>query len=93
MTTPVKLMGLLTLEPDSPTDLKVGETYVVRKDGYRIIPFNVPTELADSQFKYLGKVKVTKLVVTPGGTDITFEVLKLFSPEEQEIYSNNFIKP
>lgn len=93
MTTPAKIMALLTLESDSPKELVVGQEYSVHKDGYRIIPFNVPMELADENFLYLGKVKVIKIVVTTNGTDITFQVLKLFTPEEQKVYSQNFIKP
>ncbi|OGL53996.1 hypothetical protein A3K55_02235 [Candidatus Shapirobacteria bacterium RBG_13_44_7] len=92
MATQIKLNALLTLEPNSPQNLEVGKEYVVRKDGFRILPFNIPLELADHQFKFLGKARVIKLVITPEGSDITFQVLKLFSPEEQAIYSRNFIK-
>lgn len=91
MSTPVKLNALLTLNADSFLDLVVGQEYIVKKDGFRIMPFEIPMELADSNFNYLGKVKVIKLVVTPDSTEITFIVLKLFSPEEQLVYKNNFI--
>ena len=92
MATPVKLNALLTLNPDFTSNLETEKEYTIRKDGFRILPFNIPMELADHQFEYLGKVKVTKLVVTSAGTDITFVVLKLFSLEEQKIYSDNFIR-
>jgi hypothetical protein len=86
-------MALLTLEPDSNFNLQVGESYTLSKPGYRLIPLEVPMELADSNNKYLGKVKVTRLLVESNHTDITFKVLKLFSPQESEVYTANFIKP
>lgn len=92
MTTPIKLMGLLTLEPADKTDFLVGEEYTIHKDGYRIVPLDVPMEFADSNFNYLGRAKVTKIIVTLDSTDITFQVLKLFSPEEQKVYNANFVK-
>ena len=91
MTCVTKLMGLLTFEDDFVGSIEVGKIYTVKKSGYRIVPFQVPMELADANFKYLGKAKVIKVVVESDFTIITFEVLKVFTEEESRVYSANFI--
>lgn len=84
-------MGLLTFENDFVGTIEVGKKYTVKKNGYRVVPFQVPMELADADFKYLGKAKVTRIVVESDYTEITFEVLKVFSEEESRVYTKNFI--
>lgn len=86
-----KLNGLLTFEDDFDGVIEPGKIYTVKKSGYRILPYQVPMELADANFKYLGKAKVIKIVVEGDFTEITFEVLKVFSQEESKIYSSNYI--
>ncbi len=91
MTTPIKLMGLLTLEETDKSTFEVGEKYTIVKSGYRMAPMGVPMELADVNFKYIGKAKIIKIVATVESSEITFEMLKIFSPEESLVYTNNFI--
>lgn len=91
MTTPVKLMGLSTLEETDKTSFEVGEEYTITKSGYRMVPMDVPMELADVNFKYIGKAKVIKVVATVESSQITFKVLKIFSIEDSLVYTNNFI--
>lgn len=86
-----KLNALLTLEDNFVGKIEVGKVYTVKKVGYRILPYQIPMELADANFKYLGKVKVVKILVEGDFTEITFEVLKVFSDEESLVYSQNYI--
>lgn len=86
-----KLNGLLTFEDDFSGNIELGKTYTVKKSGYRILPYQIPMELADANFKYLGKAKVIKIVVEGDFTEITFEVLKVFNEDESNIYSSNYI--
>lgn len=86
-----KLNGLLTFEDDFEGNIELGKIYTVKKSGYRILPYQIPMELADANFKYLGKAKVIRIVVQGDFTEITFEVLKVFSHEESKIYSENYI--
>lgn len=87
----IKMNGLLTFNDDFSGFIEIGKTYVVKKDGYRIMPFQIPMELADANFKYLGKAKVIKIVVEGDYTEITFEVLKVFSEEEARVYTANYV--
>ena len=84
-------MGLLTLEETDKTSFEVGEEYTIRKLGYRIVSMGVPMELTDVNFKYIGRAEVIKVVSTVEYSDITFKVLKIFSPEESQVYTSNFI--
>ncbi len=86
-----KLMGLLTFDDDFVGTIEVGKSYTIKKSGYRIVPFRVPMEIADVNFRYLGKAMVNKIVVENDYTEITFEVLKVFSEAESSVYTKNFI--
>lgn len=92
MTCPMKLMGLLTFNEDFSGEVELGKKYTIVKDGYRVVPFMVPMELADANFKYLGKARVTKVMVEGESTTLEIEVLKVFTAEESEVFSNNFVK-
>ncbi|WKZ30683.1 MAG: DUF2584 family protein [Candidatus Dojkabacteria bacterium] len=92
MSTPINLNALLSLPEDFSETLEIDKVYTIRKSGYRITPIKMPMELSDSDHKYIGKVVVLKLEITAEYTDITFKVLKLFSVEESEVFSRNFLR-
>lgn len=73
--------------------IRVGETHVITKEKERLYPLNIPIEICDEDYCYYGKVAVRKLTLEAGKTSLEVEILKLFSPEEAEVYTNNFIKP
>lgn len=93
MSTPFSFNALLSLPEDFSVELELGSSYTIKKEGSRITPFLMPMEICTHDHIYLGKVKVTEIKITKGGTDITFEVVKLFSEEESQVFSTNFIKP
>ena len=93
MSTGLKLNALLSLPESFDIETLVeGQDVTIEKDGMRIMPFYNPMELSTSDHKYLGKVLVKELRMIRDKTFITFEVLKLFNPEEQRVYTENFIK-
>lgn len=91
MATDFKLNALLSLPENFNEKLKVGNSYVIQKQDFRIMPFNIPMELSTHDHKYLAKVVVKELLINDNGTRVTFKVLKMFSPAEAKIYTKNFI--
>ena len=92
MSTNLKLNALLSL-PDNydVNSLIEGQEVTIEKNGMRIMPFYKPIELSTEDHKYIGKILVKELRIIKDKTFVTFEILKLFSTEEQKVYSNNFI--
>lgn len=86
---------LLSVPPEALdlAQLEVGKQYILTKGGERLYPLNIPIEICDSEHRYYGKVAVRTLTLESGKTQLTFEVLKVFSPEEAAVYTSNFIKP
>ncbi len=56
------------------------------------MPFLNPMEFSTNDHKYLGKLIVKELRITPKETFITFEVVKLFNEQESEVFTKNFIR-
>ncbi len=93
MATDYKLNALLSLpEGFDTTSLKVGEKYTIEKDAMRVMPVGIPMELSTHDHKYLAKVRVLELKIVPEKTYVTFEIIKVFSPEESKVFSDNFMK-
>ena len=91
MATELKLNALLSLPEEFDEKLEVGKNYTIQKDDFRIMPFNIPMELCTHNHKYLGKVSVKEILINEIGTRVTFTILKIFSPEESKVYTQNFI--
>jgi hypothetical protein len=74
------------------SQLEVGKSYDVIKDGERIFPLNIPIDLCGEDYKFVAKVAVRKLILSKGETVLSFDVLKLFNDEESRVISDNFSK-
>ena len=72
--------------------LKLQNTLTIEKEDERLYPLNIPLEICDYDYNYLGKVSVTKLTLEKGKTTLDIKVLKIFSPQEAKIFTDNFIK-
>lgn len=92
MATDFKLNALLSLPQDFNENLEQGKMYTIQKPDFRIMPFNIPMELSTHDHKYVAKVVVKELKINDQGTQVTFKILKLFSPEESKVYTDNFTK-
>lgn len=91
---PLEINSLLVLPKEFPfADLAEGKTFNVTKDGSRLFPIEIPLEFCNPDYRYLGKAKIIKITVKKESTELEFIVLKLFSENESEVFSSNFIKP
>lgn len=90
----VEINTVLSL-PDKSVDTKemiVGEKYTVIKDGERLFPLNIPLDLCDTNYIFLAKIAIRKLTLEDKSTEVTFEILKIFSAEESKVITDNFSK-
>lgn len=84
----VKFNWLLRLNPTFDISMiKEGATLTYTAEGERIFPLNIPIEISDSEATYLAKIVIRKLVLEKDTTTVTFEVLKMFTPEESKVYT------
>lgn len=83
---------LLGLPKDFDTaQLKVGETYTIVRDRERVFPLHIALLLVTPDFRFLGYVVAHSIEIKELKSQIEFEVISLFSKEEQEIYSTKFL--
>jgi hypothetical protein len=91
---PLEINSLLVLPKEFPfADLAEGKSFSVMKDGSRLFPIEIPLEFCNPDYKYLGKAKIGIITVKKESTEIEFTVLKMFTENESEVFSENFIKP
>lgn len=87
----------LLVVPNQQLDLstlKAGDKFTVVKDGARLYPLNIAIEVCDKDtYNFYGKVAVRKLTLEANTTTLDVEVLKVFSQEESDTFTRNFIKP
>lgn len=74
-----------------PTELAVGKTYTITRDRERTFPLHIAILLIDENWTFYGYCVVHEATIKDKHTTLTFEVLSLFSPEEQKIYKDNFL--
>ncbi|MBI2405354.1 hypothetical protein HYV22_04250 [Candidatus Gottesmanbacteria bacterium] len=72
--------------------LAVGKTFTVLKDKERIFPLRIAMLLADDDWNFLGYCVVHEAILKNKQTSLTFEVLSLFTPEQQSFYKQNFLE-
>lgn len=71
------------LRVDTPYDLVKGQRYEFRKSGSRVYFDDLPIWLVRSDWTALAEIRVVKQSRTPVEVDGQFEVLHIYSPEEQ----------
>ena len=83
------------LRPPSNFDFKkliVGQKYTVTLDRERAFPLHIAILLIDNDWNFYGYCVANSLVVKNKKSTIEFEVLTLFSTEEQKVYKDKFIE-
>ncbi|MDY6936423.1 MAG: DUF2584 family protein [Cyanobacteriota bacterium] len=77
---PCEINSLLKLKPsqDYPIFLEIGKQYQARKEGYRIIPIDVPIPLVDENWLARADIKIFRLVWEDGKTFLEFEVTRIY---------------
>ncbi len=61
-----------------PAELQPGVLYTAHKDGYRILPMDVPVQLVDEQWQAQGEVRIRQLVWEKQTTTLQFELAKRY---------------
>lgn len=75
------------------TTLKVGSTYTIAKDKDRIFPLHLAILIVKRpEWTFFGYGVTHSSTIKDGKTTLTFEVLSLFSPEEQKLYQAKYIE-
>lgn len=88
----VELNTLLGLPKEFETGtLAVGKKYQIIKDRERAFPLHVAMLVVDCDWNFYGYSVARSIVVHDQKTEIEFEMLSLFTPEEQKIYKENFV--
>lgn len=77
---PCELNSILKLKPSQgyPEQLKVASQHQASKEGYRIIPVDVPIPLVDENWIAHADVVIRKLTWEKGITAIVFEVDRIY---------------
>ncbi|WP_225907728.1 DUF2584 family protein [Leptolyngbya sp. BL0902] len=77
---PCEVNSMLKLTPAQgyPLHLKKGGRHVVQKEGYRIIPIDVPIPLVDENWFAQADIRIYKLVWENGVTQISFEIDRVY---------------
>ncbi|MBI4065189.1 hypothetical protein HY409_02375 [Candidatus Gottesmanbacteria bacterium] len=89
-----ELNTLLRLPKDSldTSTLTVGNTYTVVKENERMFPLHIAMLLEGFDGTFFGYCVVHEAVIKEKRTTLTFEVLSLFTPGEQNIYFKRFFE-
>lgn len=78
---PCEINSLLKLTPAQgyPAQLELGQQYCVQKEGYRIMPMDVPILLVDEHWWAYADVNICQLVWEAGLTRLTFEIARVYN--------------
>lgn len=88
----VELNTLLGVPKDFDTSsLSVGKKYSVIKPRERSFPLHIAMLLIDSEWNFYGYCVAHSAKSFDQKTELEFEVLSLFSKEQQKVYKDNFL--
>ena len=86
-----ELNTLLGVPKDfNTTSLVVGDKYTVIKERERSFPLHIAMLIVDSLWNFYGYCVVHSAKTHDQKTELEFEVLSLFTPEEQKLYKEKF---
>ena len=89
----VELNTLLGLPKDfDVTTLVDGQKYTIIKDRERVFPLHVAMLIVDGDWNFYGYAVAHQIKVFDQKTEISFEVLSLFSDDQKKIYKDKFIE-
>ncbi len=88
-----ELNTLLGLPSDFDiSTLKIGEKYFIKKDRERAFPLHVAILMVTSDWDFLGYAVAHSMTNENQKCEIEFEVISLFSSEEQSLYKTKFLE-
>lgn len=77
---PCEVNSMLKLKPAQgyPLQLEKGQKHFAQKEGYRIIPVDVPIPLVDENWLAQADIRIYKLVWENGITHMSFEIDRIY---------------
>ena len=77
---PCEVNSVLKLKPSQgyPAQLEQGKRHSAQKEGYRIVPMDVPILLVDEDWLAHADIKIHRLVWENGVTSIEFEIDRIY---------------
>ena len=84
---------VLSDEQLSSFNLVEQSAFTVVKDGQRLYPINIPFEFCNKDYKYIGKVIVSRLTIEKDSTTLEGKIVKIFTSDEAKVFTDNFISP
>lgn len=72
--------------------LKIGEKYLITKDRERSFPLHIAILMVTSDWNFLGYVMAHSMKNVNQKCEIEFEVISLFSLNEQTLYKTKFLE-
>lgn len=77
---PCEVNSILKLKPSQgyPIRLEQGIRYQAQKDGYRIIPVDVPILLVDENWLAHADIKICRLTWEDGKTKVDFDIDRIY---------------
>lgn len=78
---PCEINSILKLSPSQgyPAQLEINTVYEVSKEGYRILPIDVPISLVDSDWIAYADVEIVRLTWQAKQTTISFRIARIYS--------------
>jgi hypothetical protein len=83
------------LRPPTSFDFKsltTGKKYTIILERERAFPLHIAILLIDKDWNFYGYAVAHSALVKDKKTQIEFEMITLFKPEEQQLYQQNFIE-
>lgn len=72
--------------------LSLNKKYIITLERERVFPLHIAILLIDKEWNFYGYVVAYSALVKDKKTEIEFELITLFSKEEQELYKKKFIE-
>jgi len=89
----IELNTLLGLPKDfDVSQLKVGDKYTIIRDRERAFPLHIAILMVTSDWDFLGYAVAHSMENKDYKIKIEFEVVSLFTPEEQNLYKTKFLE-
>lgn len=90
MGNPFLLQACLRLE-HIPERVELGKEYGFTKEGHRLYQLNVPMDLWTNDWKFKGRIIITKYVLGDNKTEGTYIPVKLFTEEENDVITKTYV--
>lgn len=89
----VELNTLLRVPKDfDVSTFVIGKRYTIILEKERAFPLHLAILLIDKDWNFYGYCVAHSAIVKDNKTSIEFEVLTLFTPEEQKLYKEKFLQ-